>query len=174
MTTNDFQVALARCLKFEGSEFVNDPDDLGGATRYGITQTTYNRFRTGKPARSVAEISANEISEIYFKMYWLPSGCTQLPTPLSQVMFDTAVQFGVGDAVRMLQFLVGTTPDGIFGRLTLNAIIQTGTKANFLARAMVVMRKLRRHERVLENAKQKKFLQGWLNRDNQLLKEIGG
>jgi lysozyme family protein len=39
MSAERFEFSLRFVLKWEGSEFTNDPDDHGGATRFGITQS---------------------------------------------------------------------------------------------------------------------------------------
>ena len=46
-----FKKALAFVLKWEGG-FVNDPDDKGGATNKGITQTTYNSYLKSKKQKT--------------------------------------------------------------------------------------------------------------------------
>ena len=61
-------------LKWEGG-FVNDPDDLGGATNKGITLTTYKEYRKrkGLPDPSVDDlknISDEEWTEVLKTMFW--------------------------------------------------------------------------------------------------------
>ena len=61
-------------LQWEGG-FVNDPDDLGGATNKGITLSTYESFcrRKGYPKPTVERlknISQTDWIEILKTMYW--------------------------------------------------------------------------------------------------------
>lgn len=61
-------------LKWEGG-FVNDPDDLGGATNKGVTIGTYRQYRASKklPEPTIEDlknISDEEWTEIFKKFYW--------------------------------------------------------------------------------------------------------
>jgi hypothetical protein len=97
-------VALKFTLLWEGG-FVNNPLDPGGATNRGITQFTYNTYRINKhlPTHDVADIAEEEVQDIYYSMYWKPSQAELAVEPLAIVLFDTAVNFGVGGAIEFLQ-----------------------------------------------------------------------
>jgi len=162
---------LATALKFtlawEGG-FVNDPRDLGGATNKGITQRTYNSYRIKNrlPTKSVQLIVDSEVHEIYHEMYWKPCQAELMELPLAIVQFDTAVLFGVGGAIKFLQEALEITADGIFGPQTkevmeANNNIQT-------ARTIIERRIAFHNRRVQQNSSQRRFLQGWLNRVNQV------
>ena len=61
-------------LKWEGG-FVNDPDDLGGATNMGITIATYRvyRKRKGLPEPTVDDLkhlSNDEWIDVLKSLYW--------------------------------------------------------------------------------------------------------
>lgn len=43
----DINVLVPLILKWEGG-FVNDPDDLGGATNMGVTLATYRQYRKSR------------------------------------------------------------------------------------------------------------------------------
>lgn len=159
--------ALKLTLKFEGG-FVDNPNDLGGATNKGITQRTYNSFRIKKrlATKSVKYITDTEVHEIYEIMYWKPCKAELMKLPLAVVQFDTAVLFGVGGAVKFLQEALETTADGIFGPGTTVALQANNNKQT--ATKMIEKRIIFHNKRVAENSSQKVFLQGWLNRANQL------
>lgn len=100
----------SRCLawvrKWEGG-FVNDPNDQGGATNKGITIGTFTSWRKaqGKPAPTVADLRAlsdAEANQIYYDLYWLPSGADQLPYPLCLAHFNASVNAGTGRAKELL------------------------------------------------------------------------
>ena len=61
------------------------------------------------------------MNAIYEEGYWLPPGCDLLQRRLDLVQFDTAVNMGVGRAVRMLQGALGCAVDGDFGPITREA-----------------------------------------------------
>ena len=67
-----FKKALKFVLSMEGG-YVNNPNDLGGETNFGITKKTYDAYRKANslPPQSVKFISKNEIEEIYYKNYFL-------------------------------------------------------------------------------------------------------
>lgn len=98
-----FGQALQHVLAFEGG-FSDHPDDPGGATNQGITQKAYDAWRRSKvlDVRSVKRIEPLEVEQIYFDLYWLKVGAHQLPAPLAFVMFDAAVNHGVGRALAWL------------------------------------------------------------------------
>lgn len=98
-----FRQALDHVLNYEGG-FVDHPRDPGGATNKGITQVTYDSWRRGKglDPRSVRLIEQLEVEQIYFEQYWLRVGAHQLPPALAFVVFDAAVNHGVGRALTWL------------------------------------------------------------------------
>jgi lysozyme family protein len=73
MATVDFERALEFTLRWEGG-YVNHPSDPGGATNRGITQVTYDQWRTQKrlPTREVRLIEEHEVRSIYWQYYWAP------------------------------------------------------------------------------------------------------
>lgn len=119
-----FEEALIHILRVEGG-YVDDPRDLGGATNYGITQATYNKWRRTRalPTRSVREIERGEVSAIYHQ-YWHAFHCSSLPWPLSLLHFDAAVNHAPSTAWTLLQRAVGVRADGRWGPETYNAAIR--------------------------------------------------
>jgi lysozyme family protein len=172
MPSAAFQSALPFILRWEGG-YVNHPADPGGATNKGVTQRVYDdwRVRQGEAARDVREITDEEVHAIYEAGYWVPPRCDLLAGPLDLVQFDTAVNMGVGRAVRMLQASLGCGVDGDFGPATQRAAeaCDAGTAvAEYCDRREQYYRGLAR-----KNPKFNVFLKGWLNRLNALRKEAG-
>jgi lysozyme family protein len=89
-----FYNALRFTIPHEGG-YVNDPDDAGGETKWGISKR-YN------PDIDIKELTPEQAAEIYYEKYWTPAGCSELEHPLYILMFDTAVLFGVGRAKEFL------------------------------------------------------------------------
>ncbi len=166
-TSNYFELAYAFTKKWEGG-YVNHPNDPGGATNYGVTQSVYNEWRRSKGLsyQSVSYMTADEAEAIFYEDYWLGVKCDQLGLPLNIVLFDTAVNFGVTGAVIFLQEVLGLTLDGIWGQKTEKAVKSANPKD--LAYRLISSRISYRYTRVKSNPTQSVFLQGWLNRDYDL------
>lgn len=86
--TEDFQAEVGKVLKREGGE-VNDPDDPGGHTKYGISQKAY-------PKLKIADLTEDDAKEIYFKDYWMKIGASALPEEIRGPAFDAAINQGIG------------------------------------------------------------------------------
>lgn len=166
-----FEQALEFTLKWEGG-YTNDKDDLGGATNKGIIQSVYNRYRRrkGLDIRSVKFLNENEMLEIYEKDYWNVVRAKYLKAPLGLVMFDTCVNFGPAGAIARLQIALNLKPTGTWTK-NISGIIHT-CDAGEVALKICKLRIAKRYARVKEEESQKKFLKGWLNRDNDLIKEV--
>jgi len=134
-----FERALKFVLSQEGgySDNANDP---GGATNLGITQATLSKWRGRKVARDeVRALSVRQVSAIYRRNYWQACKCDHLPPALAFLMFDAAVNQGVGRAIKILQKSIDTKVDGIIGPQTLKAVNKRQPKRlmiEFAARRM--------------------------------------
>ncbi|WP_445245586.1 glycosyl hydrolase 108 family protein [Microcoleus sp. OTE_8_concoct_300] len=162
-----FAIALKFTLKWEGG-FVDNPFDLGGRTNKGITQRNYDSYRMDKrlPTKDVKDIEDTEVMEIYSERYWKPSEADSMILPLAIVHFDTAVLFGVRGAVKFLQEALGITADGIFGPQTESGLQANNNKETALK--IIDGRIAYHHSRVRQNSSQEVFLDGWVNRANNL------
>lgn len=172
MASAAFIDSLPFILQWEGG-YVNHPNDPGGATNKGVTQKVYDawRVRNGLPARDVRQLSEDELHALYESGYWVPPKCPALDSPLDLVQFDTAVNMGVGRAVRFLQKAVGTEPDGDFGPGTQRCVdnCDTGTALT----AYCNIREAYYRSLAQNNPKLAVFLKGWMNRLNALRKRVG-
>lgn len=123
----DFAAALQKVLVHEGG-YVDHPKDPGGPTNKGVTQRVYDSWRKvrGLPAQSVKLIANSEMESIYRERYWKQFKGDRLPKGVSYVVFDGAVNSGVGQSVKWLQRALGSLyrgpVDGLIGETTLQAI----------------------------------------------------
>lgn len=172
MPSAAFQASLPFILRWEGG-YVNHPADPGGATNKGVTQRVYDdwRVRQGMPARDVRQITDDEVHAIYEAGYWTPPRCDLLPRPLDLVQFDTAVNMGVGRAVRMLQASLGCGVDGDFGPGTQRAA--EACDAGAAVAAYCDRREAYYRGLAQKNPKLAVFLKGWMNRLDALRREVG-
>lgn len=166
--TDRFDDCLAFVLQWEGSKFTNDPDDRGGATRYGIIQREYDSYRKslGLDPQSVEFITDYEVGEIYRHSYWDRVNADTLPEPLDLFMFDSAVQHGPKKAIQFLQRALGITDDGVIGRQTMTSVredVLSGALAALLVLAISARRAF--YDAIVKNdSTQKKWRKGWENR----------
>jgi lysozyme family protein len=137
----NFDVAFAKLLGHEG-EFSDHPDDPGGKTRYGITEAVARRVGYRGDMR---ELPLDLAKRIYKAEYWDSVRADEMPPAVRYVLFDAAVNSGVGQAARWLQNAAGVTPDGVIGPRTMaavNALDANGLKSRMLASRLRMMTNL--------------------------------
>ena len=163
--------ALVFTLKWEGG-FTNNPLDPGGPTNFGIIQSRYDQYRkaVGQPRRSVKDITVAEYTAIYDQYYWEPVRAKWLDGTLGLALFDTAVNMGVGGALRRLQISLEVPLTGTWTQAISDHIHESDQLD--IALNICKLRIAKRYERIRERPDQKVFLKGWLNRDNDLLKKV--
>lgn len=88
--TDNFDRSIAFVLKHEGG-YVNDPQDAGGETKYGISKRAY-------PTLDIKALNEDAAKAIYRTDYWQKANCHVLEWPMCLVVFDTAVNMGVARA----------------------------------------------------------------------------
>lgn len=126
----DVQSLAEEIVAREGG-FVNDPDDPGGATNFGVTIGTMRRLGldlTGDGQVSEADVRALTRAQavaIFLEHYYRRPGIAALPEALQPSVFDMYVNAG-GNAVRILQRLLGEmghdlSVDGVIGPQTIRA-----------------------------------------------------
>lgn len=136
---NAFKKSLTFTLKWEGG-YVNDADDPGGETKWGISKRAY-------PEVDIKNLTPELASELYFRDYWVRSGCQELSFPFNTAVFDTAVNCGVGRATGWLK---NTTDPGTYLELRKQHYIQLVNK----------------------NDRMFKFFKGWMRRLTDLKKFV--
>jgi lysozyme family protein len=168
---SSFEKSLQLILKFEGG-YVNDPNDHGGATNKGVTQTVYDEYRKSlnKSGQSVKDITDDEVKDLYYKKYWIVAMCDKLPVDVDTVHFDTAINAGPKQAAKLLQRSVGVADDGVIGPATLAKVTSvTLTNPKALIRQYINKRIEFYISLVMNNPSQIKFLNGWILRANSFL-----
>ncbi len=147
---NVAQVA-AEIVAREGG-YVNDPDDPGGPTKYGVTLATLrrlNRDLTGDRRVTEADIRAlteAEAARIFVDQFFKAPGLDRLPEAIQPSVFDMYVNSGA-NAVRILQRLLcdmrmAVDVDGVIGPQTaLAAGRAQAAAAGFFADAYGIARR---------------------------------
>lgn len=112
--------------------FVNDPDDPGGATNFGVTIHTMRRLgldldRDGAvTVADVRRLTREKAIAIFLEHYFSRPLIAELPEPLQATVFDMYVNAG-GNAVKILQRLLiemgySVAADGVLGPQSLAAV----------------------------------------------------
>ena len=116
------EAILRRIIEREGG-FVNDPDDPGGATKYGVTQGTLSAWRRRSVSvDDVRRLGKTEAMEIFAQKYFYSPGLDQLPAALHEPMLDFSVHSGPARAIKILQRAAGCQADGVIGPGTLRVV----------------------------------------------------
>lgn len=122
MAANNWQRSFELMLKSEGG-YVNHPADPGGRTNLGVTQRTWeNWVGRSSDEKEMRSLTPEKVEPLYKKKYWDACRCDDLPIGVDYLVFDFAVNAGVGRSVKTLQKVVGTAQDGVIGPKTLAAV----------------------------------------------------
>ena len=100
-----FDTAFDRLLGNEGG-YVNNPNDPGGETNWGIAKRSY-------PSVDIENLTRDGAKEIYRRDFWTPLGDTS--DAIKFQVFDFAVNSGIQTAIRKLQAAIGVADDGHWG-----------------------------------------------------------
>ena len=132
----NFDEAFTRLIGSEGG-YVNDPNDPGGETKFGISKRSY-------PDEDIANMTLERAKAIYLRDFWSPLGST--PDAIKFQVFDFAVQSGMQTAIRKLQSAVGAADDGHWGPASTAALEKmsvTDVLVLFLAQRLRFLTKCR-------------------------------
>jgi len=164
---------LDHVIEREGG-YVDHPADRGGPTKYGITLPTLQRWRLspGLEKSSVEALQQAEARDIYERLYWINPGFNKLGTSewFQELLFDAAVNHGVGGAVRMLQRTVNVAADGVIGPQTRGAVRIYPEREMYLG---MLSERYELYARLVANdPSQGAFILGWVRRLEHFLKKL--
>lgn len=126
---------IAREIVAREGGYVNDPDDPGGATKYGVTIHTMRALGLDLDgdgdvdSRDVKLLTVDQAIDIFIRHYFEKPRINQLPEAIQATVFDMQVNAG-SNAVKILQSLCNSIPgtgahikaDGAIGPRTLAKI----------------------------------------------------
>ena len=129
---NVANVAIELIIDHEGG-YVNDPNDRGGETKYGISKRAY-------PDIDIANLTKEQATDIYRNDYWdkiRANEMFQLASPfdvspkhrlvgaaLAAIVVDHGVNAGTSRAIKLIQDVAGMTVDGVVGPNTIRGVQQ--------------------------------------------------
>src|SRR5260221_3104130 len=141
----NFEQAMARLFPFEGG-YVDDPEDPGGETKYGICKRDH-------PDVNIKDLTVEEAQGIYFEKFWMPIHGNDIPFQIADQLMDFAVNAGINTSIREAQNAIGVADDGHWGPVTQEAM---GKVSQGLFTARFAANKIR-HYTSLPAAKWAKF-----------------
>lgn len=157
-------------LQWEGG-FVNDPDDLGGATNKGITIGTFTEYRRKKGLKAptvedLKNISDAEWHDVFKSLYWDRWKADGINSQsVANIIVDWVWASGV-HGIKRPQKLLGVVADGLVGPKTIAAVNAADPKKLFDAikadRAKFI------DEICKARPKNEKYRKGWMNRINAI------
>ena len=153
---------FAECKKHG---FVDDADDSGGATMCGVTLATIKaHFGKGKTVADLKAITAQQWTDILYQDYWQRWRADEIESVSVACMLVDWLWHSGSFGIRIPQYMLGVTVDGVVGAKTIAAV--NGREAKTLFEDLREERK-NFLSRIATGAK-KKYLKGWLNRVNDL------
>lgn len=191
----NFQKIHAFVRKWEGG-LSDDVDDAGGVTKYGVSLAFLSDLFKRKPQMlstmgirplppsrtSIVNLTEEQGEKLFKSEFWDSLRLDHKPAGAQWFLYDTGVNCGVGRAVRFVQHAINVQAretlhrgdvlkeDGAFGPLTDKAIDEWSGSA--LWTLCITLRKEFYRNLAESKPTQKKFLKGWLNRVNDLEREM--
>ena len=128
---SNWQKSFELMLQSEGG-FSNDqrdsgnhlPDGREGSTMLGVTQYNWENWIGHEVTQEqMKKLTPEDVKPFYKKKYWDAVRADELPNSgISYLIFDFAVNAGVGRSIKTLQTAVGVASDGWFGPATMAAV----------------------------------------------------
>lgn len=157
-------------LQWEGG-FVNDPDDLGGATNKGITIGAFTEYRKRKGQKAptvddLKNISAAEWHDVFKSLYWDRWKADEIKNQsVANILVDWVWASG-SHGIKRPQRLLGVKADGIVGKQTIAAL--NAMDAATLFKMIKDDRAKFIDEICKARPKNEKYRKGWMNRINAI------
>lgn len=164
--TRNFKKAFPELIGIEG-RYVNDPDDPGDETKYGISKRSY-------PHLDIKNLTLEQAQEIYYRDFWVELGLDAIQSyEVAYELFDTSVNMGQGIAARFLQKALNLMNrnqknfpdlivDGKIGPITLSAY--TKVDDAILLKVLNGLQFCRYKEICEYDPTQEKYFNGWMKR----------
>ena len=127
-----FDACLAFTLAQEGG-WSDDPGDPGGPTNQGLTMSDLLHWNREASVDDLRAMPADLVSALYRALYWMPVRGWALWPGLDLMLFDAAVNTGVGVATKQLQRTLHVPVDGALGVITAQAARSVGDRTALLS-----------------------------------------
>ena len=167
----EFEYAVSFVLAHEGG-YVNDKDDPGGETKYGISKKSF-------PKIDIKNLTLDGAISIYYKHYYefLDSlfdfsgfDDEKIGKIFALLVFDSAVQHGRHRTIKFIQTAIklytDIIVDGVAGPITISKLDEVLNDVPFssFASALLGIRLRFYTDIVRHRPRSRKYLAGWVNR----------
>ena len=168
----DVKKLVSFILKWEGG-FVNDPDDLGGATNMGVTIGAWKSCGYDKDGDGDIDVDdlhlltrEDVVNRVLKPYYWDRWKADEIKSQsVANILVDFVWASGA-HGIRIPQQLLGVSVDGIVGPKTISAVNSKNPRELF------DMIRIARFDFIEDICRKRpannKFKRGWMNRINDL------
>lgn len=151
--------------------YVNDKDDAGGKTNYGISTYFLRSIRSNLKRKNITKYIAKKL---YKKYFWNRVNRDNIKSyDLSVNVFDMAVNRGVKTSVKLLQKVLNKDynqkliEDGIIGKKTLSILNKIEDEK--ILNIYYTIERIKYYKKIGKKRNNNKFLKGWINRRNKFI-----
>ncbi|MFZ0887215.1 MAG: glycosyl hydrolase 108 family protein [Candidatus Binataceae bacterium] len=159
----EFLGAVANLLGNEGG-YIDDPEDPGGETKWGISKREY-------PDLDIKNLGRAAAIAIYYRDWWMRYRYDALPAEVGAKIFNLAVDIGPGPAAICLQRALRANQAWWRDEFPNIGPMTKETTGRVYAREPAALMAALRSElaswyrvEAMRQNKDKEFLKGWLNR----------
>jgi len=163
----DFNAAFEKMITDEGGYVLHTiPGDTGGMTYAGIARNknpNWGGWNLIDHNETNNALLTSFVRAFYKTEFWDRLRGDEITNQVvAESVFNFGVNTGMGVAVKLAQLIVGATPDGAVGNVTLQKFNKVEPEAFKKAYALA---KITRYADICnKNRTQSKFLLGWINR----------
>lgn len=167
LTDSQIAQVIGDILEREGG-YVDRPDDPGGATNFGITQSTADEFGIG----SVKNMTRDNAISVYKALFHEWGIYAIADYYVFALVADCCVNHGSGRGVRWLQRALGIVDDGVIGPQTEQALdaVAAAPRGWQSIYASVLFLRIQFYGVLLGEPRYSVFASGWLNRAASFLR----
>ncbi len=163
----DFLPAFERAILAEGGyQLHHVAGDTGGLTYAGIARAKNPQWPGWAWIDRGETPPSQLVRDFYRAGWWEPIQGDQIhDQDVAYTVYSFATNAGLKTAIRLLQVVVGATPDGAMGPKTLEAL--NAMEPRLFMALYALARIARYRDIVARDRSQGKFLLGWINRTLQ-------
>ena len=173
-----FESIIDKNLEHEGG-YVNNKNDRGGETNYGITKPFMEEYKYALPSEKTIPIKdlTAEDAKLLYKAMWDRYNLGYIRDKnLAYVIYDYMINSYAGTVAKRTQEILNTRGaslkvDGNIGEKSLNAIHNSAPQ--WLIDEILKNRQYYYREQVRKAPSQREFYAGWMNKLNKIAETVG-
>ena len=159
-----FEKAVNHLLELEGG-FVNDPDDRGGATNYGVSLRYLRLTQPDANCDTIRNLTKADAIHLYYTDWWKRYRLDEVHPAASSKLLEVLVHMGPRAGARVVQSACVSLgeelkTDGYLGSLSIGSINKLAKRHPRCFLMSFSIEQIRYYNLL----KKPKFLSGWINR----------